>query len=92
MAFDNLSVSSATLSVATKSNGIGTKVYPNPVENILHVKNISDLKFINIYNSLGQFVLQSKRESIDVNHLSKGLYFLQINTSKGVETKRIMKK
>ena len=92
-AFDNLSVNaSGALSVTDDYTFQKAKVYPNPVVNILHVKNISGLKIINIYNSLGQQVLQSKQDTIDVSHLSKGMYFLQIESSQGTETKRIIKK
>ena len=91
MAFDNLSVSLVTLSVI-ESNVQSVKVFPNPVENILYIKNVSDLKFIDVYNNLGQLVLQSETNTIGVSHLSKGMYFLQIHTSQGIETKRIIKK
>ena len=55
---------------------------------------MSDLKSIDVYNSLGQHVLQSKhkQKSVDMSHLTNGLYFLQIRTALGTETKRIIKK
>lgn len=68
------------------------KVYPNPVANTLHIKNVSDLKFVRIYNLLGQQVLENKAAEIDVSELSKGLYLLQLITNQGMETKRIIKK
>lgn len=91
--FDHLSVSPSTsLSVSEDNTFQKAKVYPNPVENILTIKNVSDLKSITVYNNLGQLVLQSKKKQLDVSHLSKGMYFLQINTSDGTETIRIIKK
>ena len=92
MAFDNLSVSSATSLSTDNYIFQKVKIYPNPVENILYIKNTSELKSVNLYNSLGQLILQSEEESIDVSQLSKGMYVLQINTSQGTETKRIIKK
>ncbi|WP_340850634.1 T9SS type A sorting domain-containing protein [Polaribacter vadi] len=92
MAFDDLSVSDATLSIPVNYISQKTRVYPNPVQNILNIKNVSDLKYINVYNSLGQMVLQSKQEHIDVSNLTKGMYILQIHTAAGTETKRIIKK
>ena len=89
--FDFLSVG-PTLSVTDEYTVQKVKVYPNPVEHILYIKNISNLKSINVYNNLGQLVLQSKKETIDVSHLSKGMYFVQIHTDYGTETKRIIKK
>ena len=90
--FDKLSVSAITLSMVDNDIAQKTKIYPNPVKEILYIKNVLDLKSIDLYNNLGQLILQFKQESIDVSHLSKGLYFLQINTKAGIETKRIIKK
>ena len=92
-AFDNLSVTAfESLGVNDIKNSQQAIVYPNPVENSLYIKNSPDLKSIKLYNNLGQLVLQSKETIIDVSHLSKGMYFLQINSTQGTETKRIIKK
>ncbi|AUP78720.1 T9SS type A sorting domain-containing protein [Flavivirga eckloniae] len=89
--FDDISVNPITLSV---QNDTLSKIIvsPNPVRNVIYIKNILNLKFTNVYNSLGQRVLQSKDESIDVGHLSKGVYFLQVHADEGVQVKRIIKK
>lgn len=89
---DSLSVHALiTLGVSDNQNVSKVRVYPNPVENTLHIKNISDLKTIRLYNLLGQEVLQNNANIIDVSALSQGMYILQIYTSKGMETKRIIK-
>lgn len=92
MLFDKLSVSPST-SLSIEDNYISqyVKVYPNPVKNILTIKNVSGLKSITVYNNLGQMVLQSKKKQLDVSHLSKGMYVLQIHSGQGIETKRIIK-
>lgn len=90
-AFDNLLVGLNTLytdDYLVKK----ARVYPNPVENMLYVKNISDLKLIDVYNYLGQKVLQTKEATINVSQLSQGMYLLKIHTISGTETKRIIKK
>ncbi|MGJ8734783.1 MAG: hypothetical protein ACSHW4_16625, partial [Cellulophaga sp.] len=46
--------------------------YPNPVEHMLYIKNVLDLKSVKVYNSLGQQVLQSKVDNINMSQLSKG--------------------
>ena len=93
IAFDNLSVRALqTLSIPNNFKVQKAIVYPNPVESILRIKNVSDVKSINLYNNLGQKILQTKSQSIDVSNLSKGLYFVKINTSAGSETRRIIKK
>ncbi len=93
MAFDLLSVNVARLSNPEIFNNQRISVYPNPVKNILYIKNASGLNYINVYDSLGQKVLRSNHKYIDVSNLSKGMYFLEIHTTNSrIETKRIIKR
>ncbi|NMH89695.1 T9SS type A sorting domain-containing protein, partial [Flavivirga algicola] len=93
MAFDNLSVNtSGALSVTNFNKNQKALIYPNPVENVINIKNVSDLKLVGLYNNLGQYILQSKRDSIDMSHLQKGMYFLKIHTGYGIEIRKIIKK
>ncbi|MDO5970038.1 T9SS type A sorting domain-containing protein, partial [Flavivirga aquimarina] len=93
-AFDDVSVNPTIITLAVNDEYAFQKaqVYPNPVENMLNIKHVSDLISIKVYNNLGEQVLQSKTNRIDVSHLSKGLYILKIKTSQGTETKKIIKK
>lgn len=93
MAFDNLSVNALeSLSITDHQKTFGANVSPNPVEHTLYIKNISDLKSVTLYDLLGQQLLESKADIIDVDHLPQGMYLLRITTSQGMETKRIIKK
>lgn len=68
--FDDLSINS----FQTWSNDDD----PNSVNYMLHIKDVSGLKLIRVYNNLRQkVVLQSKNKSIDTSHLKKGLYFFK---------------
>ena len=67
-------------------------VYPSPVEDILYVKNITDLKNIRVFNILRQEVLETKELEINFSKLPSGIYTLQINTDTGIENKKIIKK
>ena len=55
-------------------------VYPNPAYSKLYIK--SDKRIANsqkeLYNSVGQMVLRTKKNEIDVSGLSKGMYYLRI--------------
>ncbi len=66
-------------------------IFPNPVQNILSIRNVDDLKKIRMYNGIGQFILETKENEIDFIMLPKGIYILQIYTDKGIETKKIIK-
>lgn len=67
-------------------------IYPNPVSEIatITLQDDLELKSINIYNSLGQFIKSEKNSTIDVRNLSKGNYFFEVNTNKGKATKAII--
>jgi hypothetical protein len=61
----------------------GFVVYPNPVSNNLSIENpFSGNLQLQVFNQLGQLVLKRNTSSslLDVSNLSKGLYFLNINT------------
>jgi len=70
------------------------KVYPNPVNTLLHIKKPDDLTInsLKIYNLLGQLVEEfSFLETIDVEHLSSGMHFIVFQTNKGVFHKKVLK-
>lgn len=56
------------------------KIYPNPVQNLLHIKTSTNFNSITIYNSIGQGVLfSSAKNEIDISNLAKGVYTLKID-------------
>jgi hypothetical protein len=73
-------------------------VYPNPVTDILNIgtKNTIQLKTMAIYDVLGQLVIAvpnaQNSSRIDVSKLSKGNYFLKMNTDKGTSNFKFIKK
>ncbi|QTE21635.1 leucine-rich repeat domain-containing protein [Polaribacter cellanae] len=86
----------AALSVDDDTFSKSFKLYPNPVDNILQIRNTSDVKInkIEIYNLLGKKiqVVNNPKNAIDVSLLSKGVYLLNVFTDKGKTTKRVVKK
>ena len=68
------------------------EVYPNPVSDILYVKNLpGEVVDYSIFNVLGQQVTAgSSRGSISVAGLEKGLYILQIKGEKHLETAKFI--
>jgi hypothetical protein len=62
-------------------------VYPNPVQNKLYVKNISNGDAISIYNVLGVLVKQIKyQDYIDTSFLSNGTYVLGVTKNNNRQT------
>lgn len=69
-------------------------VYPNPVNDQLHIMMPStlQLKKIEIYNTLGQLVAEKNSNDFSVIELAAGLHVLKISTSEGVIHKNFIKK
>jgi hypothetical protein len=68
------------------------EVFPNPTSEqfSIELKKGFQLKKVSIYNQLAQFIKEEKRNVIDVSKLSKGIYFVQIETNQGKATKKVV--
>jgi len=68
-----------------------TTIYPNPTNNIIYIA-IADIKKIQVYNSEGKLVLQnSGKNSIQLKHLTHGLYTIKTITGESVFYNCILK-
>jgi hypothetical protein len=70
------------------------EVYPNPVSDVLYIKNLPyETVEYSVFNVLGQKVTSgSSKGSISVADLEKGLYLLQIKDEKSLETVKFVVK
>uniref|UniRef100_UPI00261AE18C T9SS type A sorting domain-containing protein n=1 Tax=uncultured Polaribacter sp. TaxID=174711 RepID=UPI00261AE18C len=86
----------ATLSTEDNVLARTFQLYPNPVVNLLQIRNSEniDIKSIEVYNTIGKKIksIRNPNQRIDVSELVPGIYLLNIITEKGKVTKRIMKK
>ncbi|MCB0448227.1 MAG: T9SS type A sorting domain-containing protein [Gelidibacter sp.] len=69
-------------------------VYPNPVNDILHIalNNNSILEKVCIYDTFGKLMKTESSNTISINNLTKGIYFLEVVTNQGKATKKIIKR
>lgn len=67
-------------------------MYPNPTKNefTIQLKDGLQLEKVNIYNNLGQFISTSKDNIVKTSELSAGVYFVEIVTNKGKDSKKIV--
>jgi hypothetical protein len=65
-------------------------LYPNPVKDRLMVK-AENLQSVEIYNLVGQQVLVSTSDIVDMGALNQGIYFVRINADGKTVTKRVVK-
>lgn len=91
---DDIGTHSAILNAISFEKSI-FKVYPNPVKSFLQIENSSTENNFSgeIYNTLGKKVLSFKNLStqLDVQFLSKGIYFIKIFTENGIITAKFLK-
>lgn len=70
------------------------KIYPNPVEDILHIQTSKEILSAEIWNMSGQLMLISpeKETNIDVTAMQSGIYLLKVSTKEGTYWQRWEKK
>ena len=54
-------------------------IYPNPTQDILHVKGI-EAQTLRVYDMQGRMVQSTNATAISVEHLATGTYLLQVGT------------
>ncbi|WP_033961551.1 endonuclease [Psychroserpens jangbogonensis] len=71
------------------------KVYPNPVNNVLHIKlNSAKKTQVEIYNILGNLVISKtiyNSETIPTERLSNGMYILRLTQGSSTISKKLIK-
>ena len=69
-------------------------LYPNPVRSVIKVDDSSfSLKNMTIFNLIGQKLLSTTENKLNIENLDKGVYLLKVETLSGkFATKRILKK
>lgn len=87
------------LSVSNLTNNSALEIYPNPTINVLylHLNNLAlEQATMNIYDMYGKLVQQveinDESQAIDVEHLSTGVYFLQLfDNGRMIDCQKIIK-
>jgi hypothetical protein len=92
---DNASMVEDTTASLEDLSRFNFSVYPNPVANKLQVNASEKISKIEIYNIIGQKVIDKKinetNNRIDVSQLNKGIYILKTFIGDSVGTKRFIK-
>lgn len=75
--------------------GIVTAVYPNPTEGMTKIE-AENMKSISIFNMLGERVFEGSAYGdtfeYDFSHQGAGVYFIKVETVKGIETMKVTMK
>jgi len=71
------------------------QLYPNPVENILHISNTTNIKSLEVFSIQGQLMLTQKSQfaTVAMSQLQSGLYFVKLtDAANNSSTFKILKK
>jgi uncharacterized delta-60 repeat protein len=71
-------------------------VFPNPATDIIHIKTSSPVEYIEIYDALGNRTnlgpvhYSENSIQLEIKNLSKGIYFLRVQTENNVFTQKLI--
>lgn len=85
----NLYTNNMLTSENFNASNVDVKLYPNPVNDVLNIETVLDLKSVEIFNIQGQKVLETNQNQINVSSLSSGMYMVTIQD---VENNTVTKK
>lgn len=96
----NCQVTSACYSVTTlgisNSEKISFNIYPNPAERIITIDGLTDKSTISIIDNNGRVissqVVDTKKTEINVQHLVKGTYLIQVDSKNKKNVRKFIKK
>ena len=72
-----------SLSTESFSENSAFTIFPNPANNLVYIKSDSEIEQVRIIDSLGKVILAQNNAEINVEHLAKGIYTLEISTGNG---------
>lgn len=79
---------------AAKKNTVSA--YPNPVTDFLYINNDTKIRDVEVYNVSGQRILSetinAEKGSVDMRRAAAGVYIVKVNTEKGSQSLKIIKK
>lgn len=90
---NTINIIDGTLGVSQNNFDFDIFLFPNPASEIVTV-NIPDnmlFKKVSIFNNLGQLVSKFDTTTLDVEKLTSGLYYVQIETNLGIFNKSLIK-
>lgn len=71
------------------------EVFPNPFKSTLTLKSDVEIKKLEVRNTLGELqfkqAMNGKEQNLSLENLSSGIYFIQVETDKGLLTKKMIK-
>ena len=96
LSLKNSDVSTNCSGIISQTNNITSNIklniYPNPSKGNVFVNSSEKIISLSVVNILGEKVISNNINSnqLDLNQLNDGVYFINVNTRKGVITQKII--
>ncbi len=91
----DVTLQDAPLSVDDNQEVAQIDMYPNPSNHLINFTNISKKSNVSIIDVNGKLILKTTinatSNSINISQLNNGIYFVRIETEKGILTKKLVK-
>ncbi|MBQ2188162.1 MAG: leucine-rich repeat domain-containing protein [Bacteroidales bacterium] len=79
-------------SAVSETSGIVTAAYPNPTNGLIKIE-AENIQNVSIFNTLGQVIFETSASGdvfeYDLSGHKAGLYYIKVETAKGIETKPV---
>ncbi|MBL4668176.1 MAG: T9SS type A sorting domain-containing protein, partial [Flavobacteriales bacterium] len=89
----SFSLNCGFVGVNEESTAQSFSIYPNPVNSQLNIKSEEKIETITIMDIMGKTLetIVTPNSTINVSHLTKGIYFLQIQMDNRLVSKKFIK-
>jgi exonuclease III len=68
---------------------ISFNVYPNPANIIINIQSDAEVQKVELINSLGEGVIQTRGPELDIAAVPPGIYFVKLTSEKGSSIRKI---
>jgi len=84
--------STITYCQTTKIDNINNDVciFPNPAKNNIFIDINNSIKTVKILNNLGQILIETNKQNIEINSLQMGIYFIVIETENTIVKRKLI--
>lgn len=74
----------------------GEGIYPNPASSTITIKSNTNIKLVQVYNSLGKLMIEKKLsgvlENLDISCLDKGIFLIKmVDNNNKLSTDKLIK-
>ena len=88
--FDNVYGSTTNTGITT-NNKESLTLYPNPAQDVVTIQNNIGSVNIEVYDVIGNFILQSRNKTIDISNLPNGIYIFHVTSDSSDEILKFIK-